>query len=57
VHGSDGGTQTERFEDSDLFNMYLVELELALDRAGWQPVVRDRPMFLAEAVKQTGSVH
>ena len=46
VHTNSGRTETERFQDADLFNMYLVAIESALDRAGWRPAVPNRPLFM-----------
>ena len=58
VHTDNGRTETERFEDADLFNMYLAAIESALDRAGWRPAVPNRPLFVPESVsKRPDSVH
>lgn len=58
VHTENGRTETECFEDADLFNMYLAAIESALDRAGWQPAVPNRPLFMPEpAGRRPESVH
>jgi hypothetical protein len=58
VHTAHGTTETEYFEDADLFNLFLATIENALDRAGWQPAVPNRPLFMPESSgKRPDSVH
>lgn len=58
VHTNNGRTETECFEDADLFNMYLAAIESALDRTGWRPAVPNRPLYMPKSAgKQPVSVH
>jgi hypothetical protein len=58
LHTNNGATDTECFKDADLFNMYLARMESALERAGWQPAVPNRPVFVPESASlRPDSVH
>ena len=58
VRTDNGRPETECFKDADLFNLYLAFIESALDRAGWQPAVPNRPLFMPESAgKRSDSVH
>ena len=58
VHTDRGRTETERFRDADLFNMYLAAIESALARAGWQPAVPNRPLYMPESAgRRPDSIH
>jgi hypothetical protein len=58
VHTGHGSTDTECFQDADVFNMYLAAIERALVDAGWRPVVPNRPLFVRKpADKRPHSVH
>ncbi len=48
MHTPNGSTDTECFRDPDLFNMFLARMESALERAGWQPAVPNRPLYMPE---------
>ena len=58
MHTPNGSTDTECFRDPDLFNMFLARMESALERAGWQPAVPNRPLYMPEfAGKLAEAVH
>jgi hypothetical protein len=48
MYTANGVTDTECFRDPDLFNMFLARMESALERAGWQPAVPNRPLYMPE---------